>query len=37
VAREPHALPTEARAILPILYLTVAGSVVAFGLYMWLS
>ena len=36
ISREPHALPVGARALLPILYLTVAGSVVAFGLYMWL-
>jgi len=36
IAGEPHALPAGARAVLPILYLTLAGSVVAFGLYMWL-
>lgn len=36
LGREPHALPAGARAVLPILYLTLAGSVVAFGLYMWL-
>ena len=34
--REPHAIPTTAPAIAPILYLTFAGSVVAFGLYAWL-
>jgi len=36
IAGEPHALPAGARAVLPILYLALAGSVVAFGLYMWL-
>jgi drug/metabolite transporter (DMT)-like permease len=36
LAREPHAIPTTARAIAPILYLTIAGSVIAFGLYAWL-
>ena len=36
VAREPHALPAGTRAVLPILYLTIAGSLVAFGLYAWL-
>lgn len=36
IAREPHALPVDPRAIGPILYLAVAGSVVAYGLYTWL-
>lgn len=36
LAGEPHALPSSPRAVLPILYLTVAGSLVAFGLYAWL-
>ena len=36
IAREPHAMPAGPRAVLPILYLALAGSVVAFGLYMWL-
>jgi drug/metabolite transporter (DMT)-like permease len=36
IAREPHALPHEARAILPILYLAIMGSLVAYGLYVWL-
>jgi len=36
LAREPHALPATAPAILPILYLTIAGSVIAFVLYAWL-
>ena len=36
IAREPHVLPATARAILPILYLTVAGSIIAFVLYAWL-
>jgi drug/metabolite transporter (DMT)-like permease len=36
LAREPHPLPTTSRAILPILYLATVGSVVAFGLYVWL-
>jgi len=36
IAREPHVIPHEPRAVLPILYLAVAGSVVAFGLYVWL-
>jgi len=36
IAREPHAFPTDPRAIGPILYLALAGSVVAYGLYTWL-
>jgi drug/metabolite transporter (DMT)-like permease len=36
LAREPHPLPTTAAAAFPILYLVVAGSLVAFGLYAWL-
>jgi drug/metabolite transporter (DMT)-like permease len=36
LARESHALPATPRAILPILYLTLAGSVFAFVLYAWL-
>jgi drug/metabolite transporter (DMT)-like permease len=36
LAREPHAFPAGAAALLPILYLAVAGSIVAFGLYAWL-
>ena len=36
LAREPHALPSSAGAILPIVYLTIAGSVIAFVLYAWL-
>jgi len=33
---EPHAIPTTAAAWLPILYLTVAGSLGAFVLFTWL-
>lgn len=33
---EPHRLPLTAGAIGPVLYLALAGSVVAFGLYVWL-
>ncbi|HYM81928.1 MAG TPA: EamA family transporter [Candidatus Limnocylindria bacterium] len=33
---EPHALPSGAAAIVPILYLAVAGSVGAFVIYTWL-
>ena len=36
LAREPHAIPHDPRAVLPILYLTLAGSVGAFVLYVWL-
>ncbi len=34
--REPHGLPRSAGALIPILYLTLAGSVVAFVLFAWL-
>jgi drug/metabolite transporter (DMT)-like permease len=34
--REPHVLPTTAAAVLPILYLTVAGSLGAFVIMSWL-
>lgn len=34
--REAHAIPRGGAAIYPILYLTVAGSLVAFVLYTWL-
>jgi len=34
--REPHPLPTTAAALLPLLYLTLAGSVGAFVLMAWL-
>ena len=34
--REPHVLPTSAAALLPLLYLTVAGSLGAFVLFTWL-
>jgi drug/metabolite transporter (DMT)-like permease len=34
--REPHVLPRSAAALGPILYLTLAGSVVAFVLFAWL-
>jgi len=33
---EPHAIPTTAAAWLPILYLTIAGSLGAFVLFSWL-
>ena len=36
LAGEPHALPAVFAGWFPILYLTVAGSVVAFGLFAWL-
>ncbi len=36
LTRESHVLPATPRAILPILYLTIAGSVIAFVLYAWL-
>jgi drug/metabolite transporter (DMT)-like permease len=36
VAREPHPLPHTARALLPILYLVLAGSVGAFVMWTWL-
>ena len=36
LAREPHAIPHDPRAVLSILYLTLAGSVGAFVLYVWL-
>ena len=36
IAREPHALPHGVRGIVPILYLAIAGSVVAYGLYAFL-
>jgi drug/metabolite transporter (DMT)-like permease len=36
VAREPHPLPADLRAIVPIVYLAVAGSVGAYVLYTWL-
>jgi drug/metabolite transporter (DMT)-like permease len=36
VLREPLALPTTAAALLPILYLALAGSVGAFVLYAWM-
>lgn len=34
--REPHPLPTTAAALLPVLYLTAAGSLGAFVLWTWL-
>jgi drug/metabolite transporter (DMT)-like permease len=34
--REPHPLPTTAATLLPLLYLTVAGSMIAFVLMAWL-
>lgn len=34
--REPHAAPTRAAALLPIVYLAVAGSVGAFVIFTWL-
>ncbi len=36
LAREPHPLPTRGPELLPVLYLVVAGSIGAFGLYAWL-
>ena len=36
VAREPIALPATARDWAPVVYLAVAGSIGAFGLYTWL-
>ena len=36
LAREPHALPATRAAWGPVLYLTAAGSIVAFVLYAWL-
>jgi len=36
IAREPHPLPADPRAIVPIVYLAVAGSVGAYVLYTWL-
>jgi drug/metabolite transporter (DMT)-like permease len=36
LAREPHALPSTSAAWIPILYLTLAGSVGAFVLWSWL-
>ncbi len=35
-AREPHPLPLTGAALFPVLYLVVAGSIGAFGLYAWL-
>jgi drug/metabolite transporter (DMT)-like permease len=36
IAREPHEIPRRMDQIGPILYLTIASSVVAFGLFAWL-
>jgi drug/metabolite transporter (DMT)-like permease len=36
IAREPHRLPVTRDALIPVLYLTVLGSVGAFSLYAWL-
>ena len=36
LAREPKPLPTTAGQIVPILYLTIMGSIGAFSLYAWL-
>jgi len=36
LAGESHALPTRAAQVVPIVYLTVAGSVVAFVVFSWL-
>ncbi|HEY2953910.1 MAG TPA: EamA family transporter [Candidatus Eisenbacteria bacterium] len=36
LAGEPHTMPATAPALVPILYLTIMGSVVAFVLYAWL-
>src|SRR5262245_24364055 len=36
LAREPHALPSSAPALIPVVYLAVAGSVGAFVIFTWL-